>query len=171
MPLALTALYDAHAERVWKILHRLGVPSRDVPDLVQEVFLVVHRRRDELGDRPVPPFLWGVAVGLVANHRRKAFRRLEVAAEIETIGGTDPERALVDARRRRALEAALSALEPEKRAAFVMFELEGLSGQAIADELGVPIGTVHSRLHHARAALRASLTALGEGTQQEGSEP
>ena len=98
-------------------------------------------------------------------------RRLEVQDDVERAHDRDPEQALIDARRRRALETALGALDPEKRAVFVMFELEGMSGQQIADELGVPIGTVHSRLHHARAALRASLTAAGQALHQEGSEP
>jgi RNA polymerase sigma-70 factor, ECF subfamily len=171
---ALTALYDAHAERVWAILHRLGVRPEDIPDLLQEVFLVVHRRHDELGDRPLAPFLWGVAAGLVRNHRRKAHRRYEIQGDgAEHASPGDPERALIDARRRRALGDALGALDPEKRAVFVMFELEGLSGQAIAAEVGVPIGTVHSRLHHARAALRAALTAsLGDDAHERtGSEP
>lgn len=171
---ALTALYDAHADRVWAMLHRLGVRTADVPDLLQEVFLVAHRRWDEVGDRPLAPFLWGVAVGLVRNHRRKAHRRYEVQDDgSERVASGDPERALLESRRRRALEAALNALDPEKRAVFVMFELEGLSGQAIAAEVGAPIGTVHSRLHHARAALRAALTAsLGDDAHAHtGSEP
>ena len=162
-PHDLTALYDAHAELVWRHLHRLGVRSADVPDLLQEVFLVVHRRRGELrAGAPVGPFLYGVAAGLASNYRRRAFRRLEVlGSELEAHDDEDPERELVRSRQRRRIEDALDALEPDKRAVFVMFELEAMSGKEIATALGVPIGTVHSRLHAARRELAARLTAPG----------
>jgi RNA polymerase sigma-70 factor, ECF subfamily len=155
----IAALYDAHADGVWKSLHRLGVRAADVPDLLQEVFFVLHRRRDELDpSRPIEPLLWGIALGLARNYRRRAFRRLEVAGDTDAgPAASDPEADLIAARQRRSAERALDELEPEKRAVFVMFELEGLSGQAIASALGVPVGTVHSRLHAARAALTAAV--------------
>lgn len=163
-PPSITALYDAHAELVWRCLHRLGVRTADVPDLLQEVFLVVHRRRDELDARPIEPFLWGIAVGLVRNYRRKAFRRHEVARDVpDATSDASPERDLFRAEERRAVERALEALDPDKRAVFVMYELEGLSGQDIAAALEVPLGTVHSRLHSARRELRAALEAHTEG--------
>ena len=163
-PHDLTALYDAHAELVWKHLHRLGVRSADVPDLLQEVFLVVHRRASELrAGAPVGPFLFGVAAGLASNYRRRAFRRLEVlGTDVEVADSEraeDPERALARSRQRRRIEDALDALEPDKRVVFVMFELEAMSGKDIAAALGVPVGTVHSRLHAARRELAATLAA------------
>lgn len=162
-PSELAALYDAHAELVWKHLHRLGVRSADVPDLLQEVFLVLHRRWDEVDDRPIEPLLWGISAGLAANYRRRAFRRLEVLGEpSEPRDGDDPERALTRGRTRARIEAALDALEPDKRAVFVMFELEALAGGEIARLLGVPIGTVHSRLFAARKELQRALATLRE---------
>ncbi len=160
---SISADYDAHAELVWRSLHRLGVRTADVPDLLQEVFLVLHRRRAEVGERPLEPFLWGVAVGLVRNYRRKAFRRHEVTGQTSSaISGSNPEEELTLARQRRAAEQALEALDSDKREVFVMFELEGMSGQDIAAALEVPLGTVHSRLHAARRALRAALREHGE---------
>ena len=162
-PSGVAALYDAHAELVWKHLHRLGVRTADVPDLLQEVFLVVHRKESEVrSDVPIEPFLWGIAAGLAANYRRRAFRRLEVlGTETEaSVDDDDPERALDRSRARARIEAALDALSPESRAVFVMFELEALSGAEIARLLGVPIGTVHSRLHTARRELQRALTGL-----------
>lgn len=167
----LARLYDAHAELVWKHLHRLGVRSADVPDLLQEVFLVLHRRWCEVRrDQPIEPLLWGIAAGLAANYRRRAFRRLEVLgmpAE-EPPGPTsesDPERALDRRRTRARIEAALAALAPEQRAVFVMFELEALSGQEIARLVGIPVGTVHSRLFQARKELQRALASLAEVTR------
>jgi RNA polymerase sigma-70 factor (ECF subfamily) len=68
-----------------------------------------------------------------------------------------PEDALTRARQRRDIQAAIDALEPEKRAVFVMFEMEGMSGQDIAAALGIPVGTVHSRLFAARKELTLTL--------------
>lgn len=169
-PSDVTALYDAHAGLVWKHLHRLGVRTADVPDLLQEVFLVVHRRWDEVRrDVPIEPFLWGISAGLAANYRRRAFRKLEVlGTETDTrASDDDPERALDRSRTRARIEAALDTLSPEARAVFVMFELEALSGAEIARLLGVPIGTVHSRLHGARRDLQRALAGLSPNTPDD----
>jgi RNA polymerase sigma-70 factor (ECF subfamily) len=167
----LGALYDAHAELVWKHLHRLGVRSADVPDLLHEVFLVLHRRFDEVrSDAPIEPLLWGIAAGLAANYRRRAFRRLEVLGtetEASARDEHDPERALTRARAQRRIEAALAELDPDKRAVFVMFELEALGGQEIARLTGVPVGTVHSRLFAARKELQRALSSLVEESRDD----
>lgn len=165
--LDVAAVYDEHADFVWRSLHRLGVRSADLPDLVQEAFLVVHRRRGEHdGERSVRGWLWGIAVGLVRNYRRRAFRRLERPADAgpELRAEGDPEAALVARRRRQRGERALATLDPEKRAVFVMFEVEGMSGREIAALLDVPIGTVHSRLFGARRELGR---ALADGVEVE----
>ncbi len=155
------AAYDAHGEHVWRSLHRLGVRAADLPDLTQEVFLVVHRRRAEFdAGRSMRGWLWGICVGIAQNHRRRAFRHAERLGDPPERGmGGDAEADLDTHRRAERGRQALSELDPERRAVFVMFEVEGMSGRAIADALGVPIGTVHSRLHAARAELAR---ALGE---------
>jgi RNA polymerase sigma-70 factor (ECF subfamily) len=164
VPTGVAVLYDSHAELVWRNLHRLGVSTPDLPDLLHEVFLTAHRRWHEFDPaHPVEAWLWGISLGLARNYRRRAFRRVEVLSggDAPTAGaeGPSPEDALVQARTRRAIEQAIDALDPEKRAVFTMFEIEGLSGPAIAAALGIPVGTVHSRLHHARRELGDALRA------------
>src|SRR5262245_37065495 len=79
--LDVVAAYDEHADFVWRSFHRLGVRAADLPDLVQEVFFVVHRRREEHdATRSIRGWLWGIAVGIVRNYGRRAFRRLESSA-------------------------------------------------------------------------------------------
>lgn len=157
----VAAVYSAHADFVWRSLHRLGVWSADVPDLMQEVFVIVHRRRrDHDPDRPMRPWLFGICVGLVRNYRRKAHRRMERLTDRvpESSRSDDDPASALDARRERERGLrVLSELDPEKRAVFVMFEIEAMSGKAIAEALGVPIGTVHSRLFAARRELVAAL--------------
>ncbi len=153
-------VYDAELDFVWRSLHRLGVDARDLPDLAQEVFVVVHRRAAEYdAARPLRPWLFGICAGLARNHRRRAFRRGErlTAEPPERVAEGDPESDADRARRRERGQRLLAALDPEKRAVFVMFEVEGMSGAAIAEALGLALGTVHSRLHAARRQLAAAL--------------
>lgn len=151
-------LYDAHADFVWRSLYRLGVPRADLPDLLQDVFVTLHRRRSELQASSPRGLLWSIAVGRVRNHRRRAHRSETLSASPPDVGGaTDPERALEQARSRERGRRLLESLDPEKRAVFVMFEVEGLSGKEIATKLSLPLGTVHSRLHAARRELTRAL--------------
>lgn len=152
-------LYDQHAQFVWRSLHRLGVHRADLADLLQDVFVTLHKRRAELSSRSPRGLLWTIAVGRVRNYRRRAHRGAErlQAEPPEVIATSDPERALQRARQRERGQRLLDALDPEKRAVFVMFEVEGLSGKDIAAKLDVPLGTVHSRLHAARRELSQAL--------------
>jgi RNA polymerase sigma-70 factor (ECF subfamily) len=166
-PADVGALYDSHAEVVFRNLHRLGVRSADVPDLLQETFLVVHRRWQDYDELlPIEGWLWGIALGLVRNYRKRAYRRTE-AEPIEPHTDHTPEAELDRARKRRDIEDAIDALDPEKRAVFVMFEIEGLTGKAIGESLGVPVGTVHSRLFGARKELAAALEIHAVTQSQE----
>ncbi|MEM7606993.1 MAG: sigma-70 family RNA polymerase sigma factor [Myxococcota bacterium] len=156
--LDLSAAYEAHADHVWRLLQRMGIPIRHVPDLVQEVFLILCRREHELEDSSLKGLLWQITRGLAANHRRShAHRRVVLGEAPEQADAHDPE-ATLDARRRVAhAHAAIEALDEAKRAVFVMFEAEAMSCKRIAAELDLPLGTVHSRLHAARRAILAAL--------------
>lgn len=161
--LDVAVVYADHADFVWASLHRLGVAEADLPDLLQEVFVVVHRRSDAWdGVSSLRSWLFGIALRLTMNHRRKAYRRRErmVDAVPEVGGGPSPEREAQLADERSRARAVVDALPPERRAVFVMFEVEGLDGHTIARELGIPVGTVHSRLHKARNEIQAHLARL-----------
>lgn len=163
--LDVEAVYAEHAGFVWRTLQRLGAIEADLPDLFQEVFLVLHRRRDELvDDGQVRGLLFGIAVGLVRNHRRRSTRWRDRLTSWLGWGSQspDPQEALDASRRRSRGMLAFSRLDPEKRAVFVMFELEGLSGQQIAATLGIPLGTVHSRLYAARRQLQQEILGVEE---------
>lgn len=159
-PLDVGQVHAEQAAFVWRSLYRLGAAASDLPDLTQEVFVVVHRQRGAFeADKPIRPWLWGICLGVVRNYRKRAFRHRERSrAEPPDIAGrSDPEEDF-EAREARARgERALASLDPDKRAVFMMFEVEGMSGQEIAECLGVPVGTVHSRLHAARRELTQML--------------
>lgn len=167
-PLDVVAVHDLHASFVWCSLQRLGVRAPDLDDVFQEVFLVVHRRLHTFdGSSLLTTWLFGVCLRVAAAHRRRAWFRRETPTEkfpdIEEASSRRPDE-LLEARQARALvERALDKMDLEKRAVFVMFEIDELPSEEIAATLGVPIGTVWSRLHTARKQFHSALTRLKTG--------
>jgi RNA polymerase sigma-70 factor, ECF subfamily len=161
----VVSVHARHAGFVWASLHRLGVPESERPDLLQEVFIVVHRRLDSFdGSSAMTTWLFGICLRVVLGWRRHRRRHpetpMETPADDERDGSRSPEEQAMAAQARATVARALEALDPEKRAVFVMFELEELSCVEIAAMIGVPVGTVYSRLHAARAAFARAATAL-----------
>ncbi|MDB4931487.1 MAG: polymerase sigma factor RpoE [Myxococcaceae bacterium] len=160
-PLALTELAAAQGEFIWATLQRLGARAADLADLAQEVLIVVHRKLGTYDpSMPLRPWLYGICVRVLKVHRRRAwFRRELPMAQVpdRVAPGADPERAAIAAQEGARLAALLDELNPEKRAVFVMFELEQLACDEIATLVGVPVGTVWSRLHLARKQLEGAL--------------
>jgi RNA polymerase sigma-70 factor, ECF subfamily len=160
--LEVAAVYAEHKQFVWSMLHRLGAREADLEDVFQEVFVVVHRRLPEFRPgAPMQPWLFGICVRLLANHRRRAHRSRELASSdsldwYATAADTSEE-IVAQEQARRVLEAILDSISEKKRVVFVMFEIEGLSCEEIAAALGVPVGTVYSRLHSARKAFARRL--------------
>ncbi len=160
--LDVLSIHEEHADFVWRTLQRMGIRDADVEDQMQEVFVVVHRRLSTFdGSSRMTTWLFGICMRLAAGYRRRAFRRREQAVAdlpeaVEPDDG-DPEQAAMARQARARLVAVLDLMDVEKRAIFVMFELEEIPCETIAEQLGVPIGTVHSRLHAARKDFQAAL--------------
>jgi RNA polymerase sigma-70 factor, ECF subfamily len=154
---------DVHAQYatlVWRSLQRLGVAQSDLQDVFQEVFVVVPRRLASF-DRsaPMAPWLFGICMRVAAGWRRRAWKRLEVPAgdlPDEQDLGAGPEDVAATRQTQHTLQCALGRMDIEKRAILVMFEIDDLSTHQISEILGVPIGTVHSRLHVAREQFRSA---------------
>lgn len=162
-PLDVTSIHAAHAGFVWLLLQRFGVRERDLEDALQEVFVVVHQRLHTYDPRcRITSWLYGIAQRVAIAWRRKAHVRREHAVEVvpEPPHGDarTPEHEAADSEARARLEAILDELDPDKRAVFVMFEIDGMSCDEIAALLGAPVGTVYSRLHGARKAFEKSLS-------------
>ena len=159
------ALYQAHAGALRTALRRLAGRA-DVDDLLQEVFVVALRRAPALMLAESPKaWLYGVAVNVASSSRRnerlRQFFSLDAAPDFPS--EASPE---LDAERRQTatqVHAALHKLSAAKREVLILFELEGLSGQEIAQALGCPLKTVWTRLHHGRRELEARLSTLRDG--------
>jgi RNA polymerase sigma-70 factor (ECF subfamily) len=161
-------VYELHVDRVARWVARLAGPRLDAEDLVQEVFVIVHRQLEQFrGEAKLTTWLYRITERLVRDARRTEARRRWLRS---WFGGEDEEAAvpplpLQALEQRQAAQLVYSVLDelPERdRALLIMFELEGLSGETLAELTGMPIATVWVRLHRARARFRARVDALPE---------
>jgi RNA polymerase sigma-70 factor (ECF subfamily) len=141
---ALGMLYDRYGDNVRQFLRRASSNQADVDDLLHETFL----------------FLIGIAAQMLRRRHRFLFRWSEILHELEgmtTPRVSTPEELAAHTEDLDAVDAALTRMSEKKRLVYLMVEREGMSGEDVAAALGVPIGTVWTRLHHARAALEQAL--------------
>lgn len=162
---AVTRIYLANADFVFRSLQRLGIRDADLDDVLQEVFVVVHQRLHTFdGTAKMTTWLFGICLRVASAYRRRGFRRNEtsVAEPPEPTDRTSasPEQDLAAAESRRRLDLLLDELELDKRAVFVMFEVDEMPCEEIAQILGVPVGTVYSRLHAARRSFQRALARM-----------
>lgn len=156
-------LFESEVEYVWRSLRRLGVREADVEDVAHEVFLAVYHH---LGDydprRPVRPWLFGFALRHALRYRDQArFRRERGGLDWEPVDEMPgPEAQLASAQARQLVLAALEQLPMERRAVFVMAEIEGHGMPEIAAALEIPLNTGYSRLRLARAEFRRAVESL-----------
>lgn len=156
----LTALYDAHAGPVWRYVVSLTGDRAGADDIVQETLLRAWRHPRILAE-PAAARAWlmTVARNLVIDEARSARRRHEApVAEVPDEAGADDADALFDA---LLIEDALAALSSDHRAVIVTAYYGGRSTAQTAQELGIPEGTVKSRLHYGLRALRLALQERG----------
>jgi RNA polymerase sigma-70 factor (ECF subfamily) len=158
-PPSFDDLFEEYATFVWRVLGRLGVAHSDLPDVSQEVFLVVHRRlADFEGRSSVKSWIYGICLRVAAAWRRKPFRNRERQLDELTTesAGEGQDEELERRRARSRLMQALEALDEDKRNVFVLYELEELTMAEVAEALGCPLTTAYSRLHAARKSVRAA---------------
>jgi RNA polymerase sigma-70 factor (ECF subfamily) len=162
----LRALFDENYDLIWRTLRRLGVDPGRADDAAQQVFVTASRKLDGIRVEGERAYLFGIAVRVAADARRASARRRE--SPLEHAGDpADPglplEEALDRTRARALLDAALAKLPLELRVVFVLHELEELAMSEIAELVGIPHGTVASRLRRARAEFEAVVARLNRG--------
>lgn len=152
-----------HLDLVWRVLRRAGLRDADAEDAAQDVFWVFAQRLEDVPVRAERAFLASTAFRVASACRRsKRYREVSQEADCEEYAGSDPlpDRELELQRARALLSRALSALSAPEREVFILAELEQLSRTEVAEALGIPPGTVASRLTRARQSFEASLRAL-----------
>ena len=170
LPLDFRVVYERWFDDVSRWIRAMGGPEAEREDLVQDVFLVVHRRLPDFDGQNVAGWLYRIA-----RHRVRDFRRLLWVKHLwfggvplpENLskGGASPAESVETNEKRATLERLLGKLNETERAALILFEIDGYSGDEIAEIQGVPVNTVWARIHKARKKLKASLAKI------EGHEP
>ncbi len=159
-------LVRQHADRVYRLAYRLSGNQHDAEDLTQETFIRVFRSVQNYQPGTFEGWLHRITTNLFLDMvRRRARIRMEALPEDYDRVPADepnPEQIYHDSRLGPDLQAALDSLPPEFRAAVVLCDIEGLSYEEIGATLGVKLGTVRSRIHRGRQALRDYLAAHPE---------
>jgi len=140
----------------------MGGAEADRDDLVQDVFLVVYRRLPDFDGKNVGGWLYQIARRKVRDFRRLFWVRSLFGQSVPLTESTarspgSPQESLETKESGLLLEELLRSLNPDQRSAFVLFEIEGYSGEEIARLHGVPLNTVWARIHKARKKLQARI--------------
>lgn len=165
-PEAFAELYDRHAASLHRyVTRRLGADLAD--DVVGETFLIAFRRRGgyDTGRAEARPWLYGIAANLISRHRRselRAYRALARSGADPVAQGYAADPDAVDGRLTAqaagaALSSALRGLSDGDRHVLLLIAWEDFSYEEVADALGIPVGTVRSRLNRARRKMRSAL--------------
>lgn len=167
---AFRGIYDQNIRWVWHALRRFSVAEKDVLDAAQNVFLIVHRKLPEFeGRSQVRTWILQIVRRVASDYRRSAPVRREVATDGPEFDEhveqrSSAEDAAAHTERVQQARAILDRLPESQRVVFIMYELEQMSGQEIAAELKVPLGTVRSRLRSARELFQQEVELLLGGT-------
>lgn len=162
---SVAEVYRQHGAYVWRALRYLGVAECDVADVSQEVFLVVHAKLSTFEGRSrLTTWLYGICLRKAARYRTRRRRYEHFSADL-TEGRHAPttagEQGRVDARQQ--LVALLERLDPKQREVLVLYEIEDLTLQQVAEAVGSPVQTVYSRL---LAARKAAARIVGDETMR-----
>ena len=175
---AFEELIGRHERRVFRLLYRMMGNREDAEDLTQETFLSLHRHGHRFrAEARFSTFVYRVAANAALNRRRALGRgraRVEKLKHRQLAGDDlpssprDPEDSTLGGELTAHVQTALESLAPSLRMPVVLYDIEGLSYGEIAKTLGIAEGTVKSRIHRARGALRTELKALlGEASAEE----
>ncbi|MDL9937077.1 RNA polymerase sigma factor SigE [Gordonia sp. ABSL1-1] len=158
-------LVREHADRVYRLAYRLSGNQHDAEDLTQETFIRVFRSLSNYRPGTFEGWLHRITTNLFLDmvRRRNKIRMEALPEDYDRVPAEtpDPQEILDAANLDSDLQYALDALPPDFRAAVVLCDVEGLSYEEIATTLGVKLGTVRSRIHRGRQAIRESLAAAG----------
>lgn len=150
---AFRALYERHFELVFRSCRRLGLLEADAEDAAQETFVVAARKLNAFSEGKLSTWLYRIAANLVsARHRSRRLREglAAIWGRSEEQHAPSAERAYEARDASRRVAEVLSRMAPKKREVFALFELEGLTGEEIAERVGCKVDTVWTRLWHAR---------------------
>ncbi|MEO6879375.1 MAG: RNA polymerase sigma factor SigE [Mycobacteriaceae bacterium] len=155
-----------HADRTYRLAYRLSGNAQDAEDLTQETFIRVFRSLSTYQPGTFEGWMHRITTNLFLDmvRRRNRVRMEALPEDYDRVpgDGPSPEQAWSASNLDPDLQEALDSLAPEFRAAVVLCDVEGLSYEQIGATLGVKLGTVRSRIHRGRQALRTFLESRGK---------
>jgi RNA polymerase sigma-70 factor (ECF subfamily) len=160
----LTRLIEAQYPFVWRLLRRIGFAESDADDVAQQVFVTVSRRIADIRPGSERAFLSSTALHVASRARRNRTRKREafgVELDQELDPAPNPADLLEQRRARAVLDSLLQEMPLDLRIVFALYELEELTTSEIAEAIGVPLGTVASRLRRAREDFAARVARFG----------
>jgi RNA polymerase sigma-70 factor, ECF subfamily len=146
-------VYETHFDFVWKNLRRLGVDMGSVDDAAHDVFLVVHRQLEQFVGHNYRSWLFAIAQRVAWHYRRALARRRTdplVEEDLRAESTSRPDECHEKHEATVLVHQLLEQLSSDRRAVFVLSELERMSMPEIAEMLGIPLNTAYSRLRLAR---------------------
>ncbi len=160
----LRAVFEEHVDHVGNSLRRLGVRDADIPDVIQDVFVVLHHLLPDYDtERPMWPWIFAIVYRTAGAYRRKAFREIpdEGASAADLADSSENlDEKMRQAENRELVLAALQHVEIHRRAVFVMADLDDIPVPEIARALGIALNTAYSRLRLAREDFRDAAARL-----------
>jgi RNA polymerase sigma-70 factor (ECF subfamily) len=153
--------FQSELAYLFRTLRRLGVRSEDLEDAAHEVFIVLDRKWSAYdASRPLRPYLFGIAMRVVAAGRRRQQR--EEPRILRELPGESvpPDEAAEAAQARELVLRALEHIPLQRRAVFVMHDIDEMQMRDIAEALSIPLFTGYSRLRKARREFEAAVKAL-----------
>jgi RNA polymerase sigma-70 factor (ECF subfamily) len=166
------SVYDACYSDVARWARALGAPPADLADLVQDVFVVVHRRLPDFDGDNLVAWLYRITAHQVRDYRRSMwikhiFRRsVEVTAEVASVNPTQIM-VLETREKQRRLEGLLARLSTTLSSTFVLFEIEGYTAEEISAIQGISISSVRARIQRARKRLMEMMENAKAGGGRE----
>jgi len=156
-------VFRTYSSFVWRVLLRMGVAEADVEDVAQEVFLGIHRNLPRFEGRcSLRTWVYGICHRRAVDHRRRAHTRYEIATEEPPDAGQEggQDEGIDLAQARASLNQVLDSLDDDKRAVFVLFEVEQVPMEEVAEIVGCPLQTAYSRLYAARRKIDAAAVRI-----------
>ncbi len=177
---AFDQIVELYSDRLYNYIVRMVGNPYDAEDLLQEVFLRAYQGLPSFDGRArLSTWLFQIATNLCIDFYRKRARRVQTVPyhpepsdtdetepeewEFEDTMTPNPLSALLDKELQQVVERALNALSPKLKTVLLLYDVEGLSYEEIAQALRIPMGTVKSRLHLARAEIQKRVSAYLRG--------
>lgn len=168
----LASMFQRHSGAIGRTLRRQGLSAEAAEDATQQAFLIASERLDQIRPDSERAFLFGVVLRVTSSKRRRLARyQFEADMDVHPAPGSAQDSANERVLALELFNQVLERIDRDLAQAFVLFELEQLSKNEVARELGIPPGTAASRRRRARQSVEATMARLGQQEQRQKQRP